>query len=323
MSAARDAGYAALQSGDLGAAIAQLEQAGAVDPNDFQTCLYLGTAYGQAERHMDAVTVLTKAVTLQPANAQARYNLAVALESAGYKEQAITAANQAVQLQPDYTKAQEMVSRLTGAPMMPAGYTPPSSPSYGAPSSASEEPTLSGQPQQTSSYEPSAPPAMPYGQPQPPYGQPMPTAAPYGQPSPYGQPMPGYGQPMPSYGAPPAGAPYQQQGAASYGGPPVGIQAQPYGSAPMFQTEPPSANVALILAIIGTMFCFCFPFMILPPIAVGFALHARSQIAQNPNLSGGGKVTAALVLGIIECVILLALFVAFCFSLAGSPSGNS
>ena len=92
MSAESEAGFAALQRGDVVGAIEHLERACNADPNDYQSCLYLGAAYGQANRHMDAVTVLTKAVQLQPANAQARYNLAIALETAGYKEQALTAA---------------------------------------------------------------------------------------------------------------------------------------------------------------------------------------------------------------------------------------
>lgn len=288
MSAARDAGYSALQSGDLEGAIAQLEQAHTADPGDFQTCLYLGAAYGKGERHRDAVNILTTAVQLQPANAQARYNLAVALESAGYNEQAVTAAQQAVQLQPDYPKAQEMAARLTGTTVTLAPYTPPSAPQYGQPE----------------------PPQQPSGQPnpqQPPYGQPA--APPYGQPQqpPYGQqPQAPYGQAQTPYGQPQQpGVPYQPHGAASYGGPPNSIYAQPYAAGPMFQTEAPAANTALILSLIGLLSCMCGVCLALGPIAVGFAITAKKQIAQNPNLLGAGKATAALVLGIIECVILV------------------
>ena len=272
MSAARDAGYAALQSGDFSGAIAQLEQATAADPNDFQTCLYLGAAYGQAERHMDAVTVLTKAVQLQPANPQARYNLAVALESAGYREQAATAAQQAVQLQPDYAKAQEMVARLTGTPTTPPAYGQPAAPQYAPP----QQPTPYGQP-------------APYGQP------PQPTL--YGQPQ---QPQNPYSQPQQPYGVEARPASYQAQGAASYGGPPGGIQAQPYGIGPMFQTEAPAANTALILSIIGFFCCG-----ILAPVSIGYAMKAKKQIEQNPNLTGGGKATVALIFGILGSLSLV------------------
>ena len=306
MSAARDAGYAALQSGDVSGAIAQLEQATAADPNDFQTCLYLGAAYGQAERHMDAVTVLTKAVQLQPANAQARYNLAVAMESGGYREQALTAAQQAVQLQPDYSKAQEMVARLTGAPTTAPAYGQPAAPVYGQP----QQPAPYGQPAQPPYGQPQQPTA--YGQPtQPPYGQPQ-------QPAPYGQPaQPPYGQPQQPYGVQNPAAPYQPQGAASYGGPPNSMQAQPYGAAPMFQTEASDANTALILSILGILCCG-----LMAPVSIIYAMKAKKQIQQNPNLTGGGKATAGLVLGIIGTLImgLSVLYVLVNIGIAGGGS---
>ena len=309
-----------MQSGDLEGAIAQLEQAHAADPNDFQTCLYLGAAYGKAERHREAVTILTEAVQLQPANAQARYNLAVALESAGYPEQAQTAAQQAVQLQPDYPKAQEMTARLAGTTMAPEPYTLPAAPQYGQPQPPPQQPYG-----QTPPY--GQPAAPPYGQAQPPYGQH--SQAPSGQPlPPYGQPSTPYGQSQPPYGQPQQpdtgqalqpNVPYQPQGAASYGGPPNSIYAQPYGAGPMFQTEAPAANTALILSLVGLLSCMCGLCLLLGPIAIGFAIQAKKQIAQNPNLTGGGKATAAMVIGIIECLILVTLIVVLA---VGLFSGN-
>ena len=284
MSAARDVGYTALQSGDVSGAIVHLEQAVAADPNDFQTCLYLGAAYGQAERHWDAVTVLTSAVHLQPANPQARYNLAVALESADYPEQALTAARQAVQLQPDYVKAQEMVARLSGDPAPPSAYSPPAGSPAGSPYAQTQQQLpYYGQPMSSGQSGPSQPP---YSPPQQPYGQP---------PQPYGQPAPSQ---MP-YGGSPLSAPYQGQGAAAYGGAPTGIQGQPYIAGPMFQTDAQDANTALILSVLSLVFgCFvCGGF--LAPFAIGYAIKAKKQIAMNPNLSGDSKATVALVLGII------------------------
>lgn len=305
-----------MQSGDVSGAIAQLEQADAADPNDFQTCLYLGAAYGQAGRQMDAVNVLTKAVQLQPANAQARYNLAVALESAGYKEQAMTAAQQAVQLQPDYAKAQEMVARLSGGSTPPPASTPPASPQYGQPQQSTfyGQPTVYGQQDQPTAYGQPAQPQPPYGQlqqPQP-YGQ---SQQPYGQPQqlPYAQPAP----PQQPYVVMPPSTPYQPQGAAAYGGPPSSIQAQPYGAMPMFQTEAPDANTALILSIIGLLCC-----AVLGPVSIGYAMKAKKQIAENPNLTGGGKATAALVLGIIGCVFLAINIVYIIALIAGAAGGS-
>src|SRR5215813_9713149 len=126
MSLEREAGYEALQGGDLTTAIIQLERACQADPNDYEAHLYLGAAYGKDGRQMDAIHILTKAVQLQPANAQARYNLGIAMESGGYKEQAIQAFQQAISLSPNYTKAQEAVQRLQ------QGASPASQPPYGA-----------------------------------------------------------------------------------------------------------------------------------------------------------------------------------------------
>src|SRR5262249_9636431 len=124
MSEARDAGYAALQQGDVATALARLEQAAQQTPEDYLAHLYLGAAYGQAGRHAEAVQALTRAVQLDPANAQARYNLGIALERAGWREQAVTALQQALQLQPDYAKAREALQSLqqggTAAPQAPA-----------------------------------------------------------------------------------------------------------------------------------------------------------------------------------------------------------
>jgi hypothetical protein len=51
----------------------------------------------------------------------------------------------------------------------------------------------------------------------------------------------------------------------------------------------------LIYAIVG-LFCFG---IILEPIAIIKGFKAKKQIAMNPNLSGSGKATAALVIAFI------------------------
>ncbi len=216
MSAERDAGYRALQSGNVPEAVTSLERAVAATPDDFQTLLYLGAAYGQAGRHGEAVGTLTKAVTLQPSSATARYNLALAYETAGHKEYALQAAQQAVQLQPDYPKAQELAARLSGAP---------------APAS-SVQPTQYGQPAPTQYGQAPQPTQMPYGQaPQQPYAPSQP---------PYGQAQSGYGQPGQAYpGAAQPGAyapPSGYQGAAAYGGAPAAKAYNPYMATPVIQT---------------------------------------------------------------------------------------
>jgi hypothetical protein len=61
----------------------------------------------------------------------------------------------------------------------------------------------------------------------------------------------------------------------------------------------PEANEALKYAIIG-LFCFG---IILEPIAISKALQAKKMIAANPNLTGSGKATAALIIAIIGLVL--------------------
>ena len=83
MSQQREAGLAALQSSDFTGAIPLLEEACQIAPEDYDSHLFLGAAYGGAGRQMDAINALTKSVQIQPANGQARYNLGVAMERAG------------------------------------------------------------------------------------------------------------------------------------------------------------------------------------------------------------------------------------------------
>jgi Flp pilus assembly protein TadD len=108
----RDLGLQSLQSGDVAGAIQQLEAACASNGSDYMAHIYLGAAYSQANRTMDAIRVLTRSVELQPANAQGRYNLGLAMERGGFTDQAATAYEQAIQLQPDYPKAQEALQEV-------------------------------------------------------------------------------------------------------------------------------------------------------------------------------------------------------------------
>lgn len=74
------------------------------------------------------------------------------------------------------------------------------------------------------------------------------------------------------------------------------------GALPVIEgaTEPcPEANEALKYAIIGI---FCFG-IILEPIAISKAMQAKKLIAANPNLTGGGKATAAIVIGIVALAL--------------------
>ena len=193
MSADRDQGLTALQGGNAAEAVTLLERATQADPTDYQAFMYLGAAYGQAERHHDAIAALTQAVTLQPANAQGRYNLGIAMERGGYAPQALEAYQQALQLQPDYPKAQEAARRLEGGAAPAPGFAAPTDPQatqyYTPPAQGVAPPAATETPTQYApqGYAPQPPQyAPPTGQSPQDYGQP--TMMP-GQPAnPYGQP---------------------------------------------------------------------------------------------------------------------------------------
>jgi hypothetical protein len=98
--------------------------------------------------------------------------------------------------------------------------------------------------------------------------------------------------------APPAGG---------YGAPPpggYGLGANPYAppqasfdeALPM---ECPQANTALKYALVG-LFCFG---IVLGPLAIKNALDAKKLIALRPGMTGDGKATAALVIGIIDVAL--------------------
>jgi len=84
----------------------------------------------------------------------------------------------------------------------------------------------------------------------------------------------------------------------------MAVQGQP---APVEPTLPCSeASEALKYAIIG-LFCFG---IILEPIALSKAFQAKKMMAQNPNLSGSGKVTAAIIIATIGLVLWVLAMIA-------------
>jgi hypothetical protein len=87
---------------------------------------------------------------------------------------------------------------------------------------------------------------------------------------------------------------------------------------PEAATQPcKEASEALIYAIIGI---FCLG-IILEPIAISKALKAKKMMAANPNLTGSGKATAALVIGIVA-LVLWVLGVIVRLSEIGKSSGG-
>ncbi|MCW3098381.1 MAG: ankyrin-like [Chthonomonadaceae bacterium] len=121
----------------------------------------------------------------------------------------------------------------------------------------------------------------------------------YGSPAqaqhPYGHPAPSQDQ----YSVPLSEKPHEPQAIPSYGGSSPSLESQPYRSAPTFHAKSSDADTALILSIIGLLCC-----AFLAPVSIVYAMKARKQIDQNPDLIAGRKATVALVIGIIGSTIL-------------------
>jgi len=77
------------------------------------------------------------------------------------------------------------------------------------------------------------------------------------------------------------------------------------------------AGEALTYAIVG-LFCFGF---ILGPMAISKASKAKKMIEMNPRLTGSGKATAAMIIGIVA-LVLWVLSLAVRFSRIGNRGGG-
>ena len=73
------------------------------------------------------------------------------------------------------------------------------------------------------------------------------------------------------------------------------------------------AGEALIYSIIGI---FCLG-IFLEPVAIVKALAARKKMAMNPRLSGAGKATAALIIGIVALILWVIGLIAKFSALSG------
>jgi hypothetical protein len=79
----------------------------------------------------------------------------------------------------------------------------------------------------------------------------------------------------------------------------MAIQGQPVAEAATMPCK--EADEALKFALIGLI---CLG-IILEPIAISKALKARKMIAMNPQLTGSGKATAALIIAIVGLLLWL------------------
>ena len=105
-------GNALQQTGRIGEAIAQFEQALRIKP-DFAGAHYnLGNAFLQEGKLGDAIGHYEQALRIKPDFADAHYNLGVALAQAGRMPEAIEQLKQALRIKPDFARAQNALSRL-------------------------------------------------------------------------------------------------------------------------------------------------------------------------------------------------------------------
>src|SRR5947199_6313539 len=124
MSTSRDAGIAALKSGDLQSAAKHLEEAVRESPDDAQAHGYLGTAYAQLGDSGKALQALGEASRLAPSSAPLRYNLGMAQERAGKGPEALESYRQALKLDGSYERARQALVRLGEAPPAAPGPAP-------------------------------------------------------------------------------------------------------------------------------------------------------------------------------------------------------
>ncbi|MFN3650185.1 MAG: tetratricopeptide repeat protein [Armatimonadota bacterium] len=114
----REAGLAALKSGNAAEAVRSLEAAVRQIPTDAAAWGGLGVALCQTGRPAEGLRALEKAITLSPAQAGLQFNYGRALESIGRAPDALRAFKRCLELDPAHAGAQAALRRLesSGAP---------------------------------------------------------------------------------------------------------------------------------------------------------------------------------------------------------------
>ena len=98
-------GVVHLQAGDPGAALALLEQAARLRPQNADVLVNFGNALRESGRPQRALAALDRALHLKPDAPQAHYNRALALQQLGDIDTALEAYERAIALQPRYLEA--------------------------------------------------------------------------------------------------------------------------------------------------------------------------------------------------------------------------
>lgn len=122
---ARDAGLAALKSGDAEGAVRQLQTAVWETPQDSHAWAGLGVALCQLKRGEDGVRALERAISLSPAQASFHYNLGRAYELLEQPDQALRAYRRTQEIDPKHQQSAAAVQRLCAASAAAAPAAPP------------------------------------------------------------------------------------------------------------------------------------------------------------------------------------------------------
>lgn len=94
-------GMAAYHRGDLDAAIADLRQGLALEPNSFRLHYHLGLLYGRRDSVFEAIQEMETALGISSRNFAALKNLAVLYQRAGFKHKAVESWERALRSAPD------------------------------------------------------------------------------------------------------------------------------------------------------------------------------------------------------------------------------
>jgi tetratricopeptide (TPR) repeat protein len=110
-SAPKEEGLSLLKAGKIGEAIARLEQALALDPDDAQVHMYLGAAYNGVPDKLHAIHHFEESLRLEE-NPKAYYNLGLVYESVHRIDEAVRQYRMALDVDPSYANAQAALKKL-------------------------------------------------------------------------------------------------------------------------------------------------------------------------------------------------------------------
>lgn len=110
-SSSKEDGLLLLKAGQAEEAIQALEQALAVDSDDYETHMYLGAAYHQNADRLHSIHHFEESLRLQE-TAKGYYNLGLVYEAVHRYDEAVRQYRMALELDADYAKAQDALNKL-------------------------------------------------------------------------------------------------------------------------------------------------------------------------------------------------------------------